>query len=122
MQRILVIEDDKAIREAIPHIISTIYSGYEISTASDGREGLRKIKSLNPDLIITDLNLPGAFGTDLYNHARHNSYMPDVVFMSGTEPDSYLKQILEKDSRCSFLTKPFGIDSFRQVLDKYLIR
>lgn len=60
MKKILIIEDDKFLRELI--VRKLIKEGYETSEAIDGEEGIKKIKSDRPDLILLDLILPGIDG------------------------------------------------------------
>ena len=57
MKKILVIEDDKFLRELIAQKL--VKEGYEISEAIDGEEVIKKIKEEKPDLVLLDLILPG---------------------------------------------------------------
>lgn len=60
MQKILIIEDDKFLRELIAQKLTK--EGYEIFEAIDGEEGVKKVKTEKPDLILLDLILPGIDG------------------------------------------------------------
>ena len=56
MKKILIIEDDKFLRELI--VKKLVKEGYEISEAVDGEEGIKKVKEEKPDLVLLDLILP----------------------------------------------------------------
>jgi len=70
-KRILVIEDDKFLRELIAQKL--IKEGYETSEAVDGEEGIKKIKEEKPDLILLDLILPGIDGFEVLSRMREDS-------------------------------------------------
>jgi DNA-binding response OmpR family regulator len=60
---ILIVEDDKFLRELISQKL--VKEGYNISQAIDGEEGLKKIKEEKPDLVLLDLILPGIDGFEV---------------------------------------------------------
>lgn len=69
-QKVLVIEDDKFLRELIAQKL--IKEGYEASEAVDGEEGIKKIKEEKPDLILLDLILPGIDGFEVLSRMRED--------------------------------------------------
>src|SRR6478735_5204955 len=68
--RILVVEDDESLRRVTQAQLEKC--GYETAVASDVSEALEKLESEPRDLIITDLNLPGASGLELLKQVRHD--------------------------------------------------
>ena len=67
-KKILIIEDDKFLRELISRKLSS--EGFNIVDAVDGEEGVRKIKSETPDLVLLDLILPGIDGFEVLTQAK----------------------------------------------------
>ncbi len=63
MQKILIVEDDKFLRELITRKLTQ--ENFTISEAVDGEEGLKKIKEEKPDLVLLDLILPGIDGFEV---------------------------------------------------------
>ncbi|GAH23079.1 unnamed protein product, partial [marine sediment metagenome] len=61
--KILIIEDDKFLRELITQKL--VKEDFEISEAVDGEEGIKKIKEEKPDLVLLDLILPGIDGFEV---------------------------------------------------------
>ena len=68
---ILIIEDDKFLRELI--VSKLIKENYNIVTAVDGEEGIKKVKEEKPDLILLDLILPGIDGFEVLSQIKSDS-------------------------------------------------
>lgn len=83
IKRILIIEDEKAMAELIAMRLKK--EGYEIDTAYDGEEGLEKIRSRKPDLVLLDLMLPKIDGRDLLKIVKKEEGIKDipVIILSG---------------------------------------
>jgi len=73
---ILIIEDDKFLRELIAKKL--IKEGYEISEAVDGEEGMKKVKEEKPDLVLLDLILPGIDGFEVLSRMREESALASI--------------------------------------------
>ncbi|MFH1714227.1 MAG: response regulator [Candidatus Nealsonbacteria bacterium] len=71
MSKILIIEDDKFLRELISQKL--LKEGYEIDSAVDGEEGIKKIKETKPDLVLLDLILPGIDGFEVLTQMKTDS-------------------------------------------------
>jgi len=69
-EHILIIEDDKFLRELISRKL--LSDGFKIEEAIDGEEGLRKIEEVKPDLILLDLILPGLDGFEVLERIKDN--------------------------------------------------
>jgi DNA-binding response OmpR family regulator len=68
--RILIVEDDKFVRELISQKLTE--EKFEVSSAKDGEEGVLKIESEKPDLVLLDLILPGIDGFEVISKIREN--------------------------------------------------
>lgn len=75
-KNILVIEDDKFLRELIAQKLSR--DGYEVSEAIDGEEGIKKIQKEKPDLVLLDLILPGIDGFEVLTKMKKDSTISSV--------------------------------------------
>lgn len=76
MKKILIIEDDKFLRELI--VQKLIKEGYETSEAVDGEEGIKKVKEEKPDLVLLDLILPGIDGFEVLSKKREDSSLVQI--------------------------------------------
>lgn len=73
---ILVIEDDKFLRELI--IQKLVKEDFKVSEAVDGEEGIKKIKEGKPDLILLDLILPGVDGFEVLSQMKKESTLASI--------------------------------------------
>jgi DNA-binding response OmpR family regulator len=74
MPKILLIEDDKFLRELMSRKLMAL--DYDVSVAVNGEEGLQKIKDEKPDLVLLDLILPGINGFEVLERAKND---PETV-------------------------------------------
>jgi DNA-binding response OmpR family regulator len=74
MAKILIVEDDRFLRELIARKLRN--EGYEVLEAVDGEEGLKRIKEEKPDLVLLDLILPGIDGFEVLAKAKED---PDTA-------------------------------------------
>ncbi|PIY90755.1 MAG: response regulator [Candidatus Nealsonbacteria bacterium CG_4_10_14_0_8_um_filter_35_10] len=73
---ILIVEDDKFLRELIAQKL--LKEGYNISEAIDGEEGIKKIKTEKPDLILLDLILPGVDGFEVLSRMKADEKLAEI--------------------------------------------
>ncbi len=75
MVKILVVEDDKFLRELIAR---KLREDYEVSEAIDGEEGLKKTREEKPDLILLDLILPGIDGFEVLTEIKKDPQLSEI--------------------------------------------
>ncbi|MFC1629992.1 PleD family two-component system response regulator [Patescibacteria group bacterium] len=75
-KNILVIEDDKFLRELIAQKL--LKEEYKVSEAVDGEEGIKKIKEEKPDMILLDLILPGIDGFEVLSKMREDASISSI--------------------------------------------
>jgi len=73
---ILIIEDDKFLRELIVRKLTE--EGFGVSEAVDGEEGIKKIKEEKPDLVLLDLILPGIDGFEVLSRMKEESALSSI--------------------------------------------
>jgi two-component system OmpR family response regulator/two-component system alkaline phosphatase synthesis response regulator PhoP len=110
-QRVLVVEDEPAIRELIS--LHLKLEGYGVVPSGDGAEALRLARAERFDLIVLDIMLPGLDGISVLGAIRRDSANQDTPILMLTarrdEPDKVLGLESGADD---YLTKPFGIREF----------
>ena len=75
-KKILVVEDDKFLRELISQKL--LQEGYDIEGAADGEKGLEAIKKEKPDLVLLDLSLPGVDGFEVLARMKEDSDIAQI--------------------------------------------
>jgi two-component system KDP operon response regulator KdpE len=104
--RILVVDDEAQLTRVLRTGLRA--RGYDVRTASDGQVALEIFKEWVPDLVITDLAMPGMDGLKLCRQLRAVSQVPIIVLSAKGEEKTKIEALdLGADD---FVTKPFGID------------
>jgi two-component system KDP operon response regulator KdpE len=104
--KILIADDDPQILRALR--ITLTARGYDVVTASDGREALRLAAEAHPDIVVLDLGMPGLTGIEVIEGVRGWSTVP-ILVVSGRS-DS-LDKVLALDAGADdYVTKPFAAD------------
>ncbi len=117
---ILVIDDDKDLRENISEILSL--TGHGVMTAVNGREGFDKAVQFLPDVIISDIMMPDTNGVMFLKLLKKENTTKDIplIFMSGAAiPTKTHQSILTEGYQ--YLSKPFTEEQLLIAVDKCLI-
>ena len=81
MAKILIIDDDPSILTMLKRMLEK--AGYEVDTASNGSEGLVRIESCLPDLLVTDIVMPEKEGLELISYLREKNPKLKIAAISG---------------------------------------
>lgn len=106
-KRVLVIEDEPNIIEAISFILSR--DGWTVHTHADGETAMAKMRGHPPDMVILDVMLPGRSGFDILRDLRAD---PDLgatpVMMLTAKGQARDRELAEQLGATRFMTKPFS--------------
>lgn len=103
-KKILVVDDEKPISYIIKFNLTK--EGFEVDTAYDGEEAVKKVNEIDPDLMILDLMLPKKDGLEVAREVRQTHDMPIImVTAKDTEIDKVLGLEMGADD---YVTKPFS--------------
>jgi DNA-binding response OmpR family regulator len=106
-KRVLLIEDEPNIIEAISFILSR--DGWTVHTHEDGETAMQKIISMPPDMIILDVMLPGRSGFDILRDLRSNEMSKDIpVMMLTAKGQNKDRELALRLGANHFMTKPFS--------------
>jgi len=108
--RILVIDDEKDIREALQRILE--YEGYQFVGAATGQEGLALAEREGPDLVLLDVKMPGMDGIEVLERLRNMSEALPIVMISAHGTPSTAVDALRRGA-LDFLEKPFETERLR---------
>lgn len=105
MQKIVIIEDEKAISDIIKYNLEK--EGYQVYTAYDGEEGLKLINTVDPNLILLDIMMPKMDGLQVCKKVRQTKETPIIMLTAKAEEiDKVVGLELGADD---YMTKPFGM-------------
>lgn len=107
MSKILIIDDEPDVRDIIRYNLAK--EGHELETAENGLEGLKKVDSFQPDLVILDMMMPGMDGVEVCHTIRSNPKNNHVVvcFLSARNEDYSQVAGLESGAD-DYLAKPIS--------------
>jgi len=108
-ERILVIEDDDALSRLVR--LQLERANYEVATCSDGRSGIDRARSFQPDLILLDILLPGMNGWEVYQRLQEITESP-ILFLTALGSEGDLTQGLDLGAD-DYIIKPF---SYKELL------
>ena len=113
-------EDDDDLRT---FICSILENDYEVSEASDGRQGLEKAKEIIPDFIVSDIMMPEVDGIGFLKSVRSNINTSHILFLlltAKTTLDSKLEGF--EHGADEYITKPFSVSYFKARVKNLLER
>ncbi len=117
--RVLIVDDEANARSALAELLDD--AGYSVSTAADGRTALLQMEQVDPDVVLTDLKMPGIDGLSLIERGRPMSpHTTFIVMTAFATIDTAVKAI--KLGAESYLTKPLELDAVMAIVDRALDR
>ena len=117
--RILIADDEEVARRSLGQILEE--DGFEVFTASDGGEALREIAGESPDILLTDLKMPGMDGHELLTRVREAHPDLAVVIMTAHGTIKSAVKALREGAE-DYLTKPINVDEVEHLLDRLMER
>ena len=119
--KILLVEDDLALLEVVRDILSD--AGYEVMTATNGREGLQAFRLFHPDLILSDIMMPNMDGFELLEAVRQmeEGMLVPFIFMSA-RTERYDTSNARRLGADDYLFKPFSAEELLTAVEARLRR
>jgi two-component system KDP operon response regulator KdpE len=105
-KRILVIDDEFQITRVLKKSLGA--HRYDVRTAADGESGMDTFSDFHPDLVITDLSMPGMSGIEVCKAVRRTSDVPIIVLSVKGEEQTKVEAL--DAGADDFVTKPFGMN------------
>ena len=115
MQRILIADDDPDTCAILRQVLSD--EGYTVETVSNGRTALKRIAASPPDLLITDLLMPGLTGWSLFARVRRLSPTLPIIIISGSDMGGRHREDSLPDHTV-FLRKPLDLDQLLATVER----
>ncbi len=116
MIRIVVVEDEILVKKGL--ILTTDWQKYGcevVGEASNGFEGVQLIDRVKPDIVITDIRMPGLDGIKMIESLKENGVSPEFIIITGYGEFEYARKALKLGVR-DFLVKPIDDDDLDNAL------
>lgn len=116
MNIVIADDDQNLLAMLVPHLE---HLGHRVALLPDGAALLEKLKEVRADLIISDINMPGFDGLELYARTRA---MPEYaaspfILWSGLEAEKG-RALAKKDAKLRFLRKPFSLAALQKAMEE----
>ena len=106
MSKILVVDDDDAIRDTLYDLLSETYA---CQTAETAEKALARLEADDYDVVLTDISMPGLSGLELLGHIRQKYVNTPVIIISGISDQEHAQGLI-KLGAFDFLLKPFRLE------------
>ena len=115
--KVLVVDDNRDLADLIQNVLEG--EGMEVMAANDGVKGYTAYLLFKPDLVITDIQMPGKTGFEMMGHIRAHNPMIRTVYMSG-DIDAYRPSLEQEKKRypVTFFRKPFRLESLLKLVSE----
>jgi putative nucleotidyltransferase with HDIG domain len=118
-EKILVVDDEDMIRDLCYHILSA--EGYQVTTASNGTAALEELSRSAPDLMITDIKMPGMDGIELFERVKGRNHDIVTVFITGHGTlDTAIESLMRGVD--GFVLKPFTQEELLSAVERAITR
>jgi len=119
MARILVVDDSVTLRQMVAYVLRE--AGYDIAEAANGEDALKIIPDFGPDLVVTDMYMPGIDGICLAEKIRAMpAHKVTPILVLSTDSSQEAKQRGRASGVTGWIAKPFDPGMLQGVVSKVL--
>jgi len=113
--RVLLVDDQPLFRRALATLISAQFDMAVVGEGENGRDALDKVRALHPDIVVMDVNMPGASGVDGVNAIRGAGFDTPVVMLTVSEEDDDLFESIKAGANGYLLKNVRPEELFEQL-------
>ena len=116
---VLIIEDEKLIIVSTQMVLESV--GFQVESATDGEEGIKKAKDVKPDLILLDIMMPGIDGWETLKRLKRDpdtQAIPVVIFTAREHARGHQKSA--EMGAAGYFRKPFEPDELIELVEKHV--
>ncbi len=116
---VLIIEDEKLIIVSTQMVLESV--GFQVESATDGEEGIKKAKEVRPDLILLDIMMPGIDGWETLKRLKRDpdtQAIPVVIFTAREHARGHQKSA--EMGAAGYFRKPFEPDELIELVEKHV--
>ncbi len=119
--RILAVDDSRTMRSMLDQVLRE--AGFEVELAEDGQHGVERLEEVDPDVVITDINMPRMDGFGFINAVRADRRRRGLpILVLTTESAETLKEKARKAGATGWIVKPFDEEKLVAAIRKVAAR
>ncbi|MBI2870858.1 MAG: response regulator [Candidatus Omnitrophica bacterium] len=107
MIKMLVVDDEIEICDFLKNFFSE--KQYEVVTALNGQDAIKKIQDINPELMLLDVRMPGLSGIEVLRKVRDHNKSVKIIMVTAVENQDLMRLARELGAN-DYITKPFSLD------------
>ncbi|NYD87283.1 MULTISPECIES: response regulator [Cellulomonas] len=119
MIRVLVADDSRVMRQIVIRTLRQAGYDWDVREAADGAQALEAVRADEPDVVLSDWNMPEMTGIDLLRRLRAEGYETPFGFVT-SEGSPEMRELAEQAGALFLIAKPFTAESFREVIEPVL--
>lgn len=119
MIRVLVVDDSRVMRQIVVRTLRQAGYDWEVREASNGAEGLAAVQADEPDVVLSDWNMPEMTGIQFLTALRAAGYQTPFGFVT-SEGSPQMRAQAQEAGALFLIAKPFTPDAFREVIEPVL--
>ncbi len=119
MARVVLIDDDSGLREVLAFALRE--QGHRVEAAGDGESGLSLVGSFHPEVVITDLKMPGIDGLEVVRRVRESDLTVPVIVLTAFGSIEDAVEAMKRGAT-DYLTKPYNRDELKLTIETAIER
>jgi two-component system response regulator AtoC len=117
--RLLIAEDESSLRETLKAHLTEL--GYEVLAMESATAAMNRLQEFDPDLVLSDVQMPGMSGFEFLSHLRKHRPQTDVIIFTGhADVGGAIKAM--KSGATDYLIKPLDLDEAESVIERCLAK
>lgn len=119
--RVMVVDDEQIVMEAVTHIIKQHFPDVELQIAYNGREALTRFEQFRPQIVMTDIKMPGISGIDLIERIRKIDSHVKIIIVTAHDQFEFAKDAVRFHVE-DYLLKPIGKSMMIETLQQVMVK
>ena len=119
MIRVLIADDSRVMRQIVIRTLRQAGYDWDVREASDGQEALEAVRADEPDVVLSDWNMPNLSGIDLLRRLRAEGFSTPFGFVTSEGSDE-MRTLADEAGALFLIAKPFTADTFRDAIEPVL--
>ncbi|HHX62942.1 MAG TPA: response regulator [Epulopiscium sp.] len=117
MYSILLVDDELLVLETLRDYVDWAGLNCKVYTARNGQKAIEKIQEYEPDIIITDIQMPIMNGIELAKWVKETNQKGKLIFLTGYDDFDYIKEAFNVDA-VDYILKPFSVEGIEETVNK----
>ena len=115
MLRVLIVDDEAIVLESVSQVLNGHFDNIAIETAKNSREGLIKVEHFRPNIIMSDIKMPGMNGLEFIERVRKVNQVVKIIIVSAYDHFEYAKEAVKFGVE-DYILKPLSKNKLIEVI------